>query len=155
MGMRIDGPNGHTNEDFRAHRDAAATTGTDGAWVPIAWDAVRTGSTGAELSSGDALLTEAFPACIMGRVSFAPSGAVGLTMLRARLVRVPVGGGGDEVLDEGAIGASATGEYAVQVQEMPALEDGDTLRVDVRSDGAANVALEAGETRTWLRVRHV
>lgn len=142
----------HPNESIRAYRSAPATTGADGVWMHAPFDATSAldAADGCSVVDGKILIERPFSACIMGKIGFDATAAPGLSKVRARLV---IERGGDIVRVEHQ--HAAIDETEVSLYDLPALLEGDAIRVDVRGDGAADVPLLTGETVSFVIVRAV
>lgn len=145
----------HPTDSIRVYLSAPSTTGGDGVSVQLAFDATSSLITAddASLAAGKVVVGHDFEACVMAKVRF--TGTAGLTDVHAYLYLEPVGGGGDVLLDDAHCAAGSSGVYELRLEDMPSLALGDKLRVDVQSDGAGSVTINAGDAVTYLKVRAI
>jgi hypothetical protein len=158
MGHEIALANAHPESALRVYRSAAATSGSDGAWVQLVLDTVSPKMVAVDFELTDGRLVPLRPAnlSIAARVSVEYVG--GLSRLYARIVVERWDEDTETYTDEEHATLSsdgAAGELAVFVSTHPRLDLGDRIRFDVRTDGAASVALNTGDSATWGEARHV
>lgn len=145
----------HPNDSIRVYLSAPSATGSDGKAAQLVFDTTSSVNAveGAALSAGKIEPAHEFIACIQGKVRF--TGDAGLTDVHAYLYLEPAGGDGDVLLDHAQSQAGPSGVYELRLFAMPMLSAGDKLRLDVQSDGAGSVVVNAGNGVSYLEMRSI
>jgi hypothetical protein len=158
MGHEIALANAHPESALRAYRSSAATSGADGAWVQLVLDTVSPKMTAVDFELTDGRLVPLRPMNLSISARASVEHVVGLSRLHVRIVVERWDADLETFADEEHATLSAdgaAGELAALVSTHPRLALGDRIRVDIRTDGAASVALNTGDSATWSEARHV
>ena len=158
MGHEISMANAHPESAIRVYRAAAATTGAAGEWVQLVFDTVSPKMPEVDIELVDGRLVPLRPMNVSITARACVDHVVGLSRFYGRIVVERWDAEAETYTDEEhatLFSDETSAGHAILAVTHPRLELGDRIRVDVRTDDTAEVALNAGDSTAWCEVRHV